>query len=174
MRPAQTILRPLYRRIFSGAALYFSKATAGGPGRNGFVTSWGSDAPLELKMIIPRNSGSKGHGQNPEQLFAMGYACASSAPCASPPPARTRGSSQRPRSHPTRPGLNGFALRVELNVEGCSDDTIIAEAHEVSRQRIAKAYAVYRQARHADTRFVQFCPYSCALREGAEVTITKN
>lgn len=53
---------------------YFSKATAEGPGRNGIVRSFG-DSPLDLKISIPRTSGGKGDGQNPEQLFAMGYAC---------------------------------------------------------------------------------------------------
>ena len=56
---------------------YFSKATAEGPGRNGLVKSNG-DSPLELRMSIPRTAGGKGDGQNPEQLFAMGYACESS------------------------------------------------------------------------------------------------
>ena len=56
---------------------YFSKATAEGPGRNGLVKSNG-DSPLELKMSMPRAAGGKGDGQNPEQLFAMGYACESS------------------------------------------------------------------------------------------------
>ena len=53
---------------------YFSKATAEGPGRNGIVKSFG-DSPLELKMAMPKAAGGKGDGQNPEQLFAMGYAC---------------------------------------------------------------------------------------------------
>lgn len=33
--------------------------------------------------------------------------------------------------HPEDPNIDGFGLRVELLVEGCDDDSIIAAAHEV-------------------------------------------
>jgi len=33
------------------------------------------DVPLSLKLATPKSIGGKGDGQNPEQLFAMGYAC---------------------------------------------------------------------------------------------------
>ena len=45
---------------------------AEGAGRNGTVKSFG-DAPLDLKLAMPKVAGGKGDGQNPEQLFAMGY-----------------------------------------------------------------------------------------------------
>ncbi len=32
------------------------------------------DCGLELRLAMPRSLGGKGDGQNPEQLFAMGYA----------------------------------------------------------------------------------------------------
>ncbi|KAI1795611.1 OsmC-domain-containing protein [Ganoderma leucocontextum] len=179
MRPTQAILRPFTRRVLPVAGIrylsvnikppaiqngstldlkdhvYFSKATAGGAGRNGFVRSWG-DSPLELKMSMPRNAGGKGDGQNPEQLFAMGYAsCFLGALQLTAARANKKELAENATvtahvflGHPKEPDLEGFALRVELCVEGCPDDTIIAEAHE-------------------------FCPYSRALRESTEVTITK-
>lgn len=33
------------------------------------------DVPLDLKLSMPKIAGGKGDGQNPEQLFAMGYSC---------------------------------------------------------------------------------------------------
>ena len=58
---------------------YVSNATAIGEGRNGTVKSDG-DVPLSLKLSTPKSIGGKGDGQNPEQLFAMGYACKSPFP----------------------------------------------------------------------------------------------
>ena len=56
----------------------FAEALAEGAGRNGSVKSLGSaEAPLSLKLSTPKTLGGAGDGQNPEQLFAMGYACKS-------------------------------------------------------------------------------------------------
>lgn len=52
---------------------YTAHATARGQGRNGEVKS-NDDVGLELRLAMPRSLGGKGDGQNPEQLFAMGYA----------------------------------------------------------------------------------------------------
>lgn len=53
---------------------YTAHATASGQGRNGVVRS--SDGPgLELRLALPKALGGNEDGQNPEQLFAMGYAC---------------------------------------------------------------------------------------------------
>ena len=49
---------------------YTATATATGEGRNGTVSSNG----LDLKLATPKELGGNGNGQNPEQLFAMGYA----------------------------------------------------------------------------------------------------
>ena len=72
--------------------------------------------------------------------------------------------------HPTDPNLDGFGLRAEINVDGCPDDAIIAEAHEVCPPFNVE-YATY----DADYPVItaQFCPYSRALKHGAEVTVTK-
>lgn len=58
---------------------YTAQAVAEGAGRNGHVKSVGdAEAPLDLKLSTPKSLGGSGDGQNPEQLFALGYACASS------------------------------------------------------------------------------------------------
>ncbi|KAH9858464.1 OsmC-like protein [Lenzites betulinus] len=179
MYPSQAILRPLSHRILTGAGVrytagslnpatvqkrsiltlkdhvYFSKATAEGAGRNGVVKSNG-DSPLELKMAMPKAAGGKGDGQNPEQLFAMGYsACFLGALQLAAARANKKELAESAKvtanvflGHPSEPDIDGFGLRVEINVEGCNDDAIISAAHE-------------------------FCPYSRMLEHGAEVTIAK-
>lgn len=52
-------------------AQYTAHATATGAGRNGEVTS----NDLTLKLASPAELGGTTKGENPEQLFAMGYAC---------------------------------------------------------------------------------------------------
>ena len=107
-------------------------------------------------MSMPRAAGGKGDGQNPEPLFAMGYAsCFLGALQLAAARANKKELAEDAKvavnvflGHPQNPDIDGFGLRVEVNVEGCPDDAVIAEAHE-------------------------FCPYSRALRHGAEVTVTK-
>ncbi|EIW63212.1 OsmC-like protein [Trametes versicolor FP-101664 SS1] len=178
MHPTQAVFRPLSHRVLTGAGVryarslqpgavhkrsiltlkdhvYFSKATAEGPGRNGTVKSNG-DAPLELRMAMPKVTGGKGDGQNPEQLFAMGYSsCFLGALQLAAARANKMEIAENAKvtanvflGHPSEPDIDGFGLRVEINVEGCNDDAVIAAAHD-------------------------FCPYSRALRHGAEVTVAK-
>jgi len=52
--------------------LYTAKATSTGDGRNGHVVS--SDQRIDLDLAAPPEMGGSGHGTNPEQLFAAGYA----------------------------------------------------------------------------------------------------
>ena len=57
---------------------YTAKAVAEGAGRNGTVKLVDEPkAPLTLKLAMPPALGGSGEGQNPEQLFALGYACTS-------------------------------------------------------------------------------------------------
>ncbi|KAI0074390.1 OsmC-like protein [Panus rudis PR-1116 ss-1] len=176
MYPSQVLLRPLTARVMKGAAgrytrfpnpqharglltlkdhVYFAKATAEGAGRNGIVKSNG-DSPLELKMSTPKAAGGKGEGQNPEQLFAMGYSsCFLGALQLAASRANKKELAEKAKvhtsvflGHPEDANLDGFGLRVEITVEGCDDDAIIAAAHE-------------------------FCPYSRALKHGIDVKIVK-
>jgi hypothetical protein len=48
---------------------YTATATAQGAGRNGTVSANG----LQLNLALPKELGGSGKGENPEQLFAMGY-----------------------------------------------------------------------------------------------------
>ncbi|KAI0916428.1 hypothetical protein AcW1_008841 [Taiwanofungus camphoratus] len=176
MIPPQALLRPLTARAMAGTAaklvrnpnapiargiltlkdhVYFSKATAEGSGRNGVSRCYG-DSPLELKMSVPQPMGGKGVGQNPEQLFAMGYAsCFLGSLQLMAARAGKKDIAQNAKihthvflGHPKDPDMEGFGLRVELTVEGCDDDAIIASAHD-------------------------FCAYSRALKHGVEVTVNK-
>ncbi|OCH92454.1 OsmC-like protein [Obba rivulosa] len=176
MYPTQACLRPFIRHVMAGAAgryvrapnlqhrrglitlkdhIFFSKATAEGAGRNGKVKSFG-DAPLELKLAMPKAAGGKGDGQNPEQLFAMGYSgCFLGALQLAAARAGKKELAENAKvhatvflGHPKDPDMEGFGLRVEIGVEGCDDDAIIAAAHE-------------------------FCPYSRALTRGVEVDVKK-
>ncbi|KAH9948921.1 OsmC-domain-containing protein [Amylocystis lapponica] len=175
MRAAQILRQPLTRRVMTGVAVraanptavhgrgmltvkdhvYFSKATAEGAGRYGTVKSNG-DAPLELKMDMPKVAGGKGEGQNPEQLFAMGYAsCFLGALQLAAARANKKELAEQAKvnamvflGHFLDPNVDGFGLRVDIEVENCPDDAIIGAAHE-------------------------FCPYSRALKHGVDVTVTK-
>jgi len=176
MHPTQAALRPLTGRVMAGIAarrarnpitprargiltlkdhIYFAKSTAEGSGRNGTAKSNG-DAPLELKMSMPKVAGGKGDGQNPEQLFGMGYAsCFLGSLQLMAARANKKHLAENAKvhtnvflGHPTDPDMEGFGLRVELTVEGCDDDEIIAKAHE-------------------------FCAYSRALKHGVEVSVNK-
>lgn len=125
---------------------YTAHATATGAGRNGEVSSGG----LDLKLASP---GSSRAGQNPEQLFAMGYAgCLLGAIQFV---AGGLGKSEMAKkavvhtsvSLGDAEGLGGFGIAVDIKVEGVDDELL--------------------QAGHA------FCPYSRALKHGAVVNISK-
>lgn len=133
--------------------LYTAEALATGAGRNGHVRT--TDGRIDLDLAMPVSMGGSGHGANPEELFASGYAaCFHSALLAV---ARTQNvqlvdSSVGGRVHIGPNGLGGYELAVELEV------TIPEMPHEEA-QKLADA---------AHER----CPYSNATRGNIEVTIT--
>ena len=127
---------------------YTAHATAKGAGRSGEVES----GSLELDLATPKELGGTGKGQNPEQLFAMGYAaCLLGAIQAV---ARTQGKTDMAKNAvvhasvklgtPTE--LKGFGLGVDIKVEGI-DEELLKAGHE-------------------------FCPYSRMLKYGGEVTVS--
>ncbi|EIN10539.1 OsmC-domain-containing protein [Punctularia strigosozonata HHB-11173 SS5] len=137
--------------------LYTAKATATGAGRNGTVKSEDNgEAPLSLKLSTPKPMGGQGDGQNPEQLFAMGYAsCFLGALQLTAKNAGKADIAANAKIHtsvsigpPEQPPLPGFGLRVTIEVEGVDDDKIIGDTHE-------------------------FCPYSRLIKHGAQVTVKK-
>ncbi|KAF9050419.1 organic hydroperoxide resistance protein [Panaeolus papilionaceus] len=127
---------------------YTAQATATGAGRNGTTSSNG----LELNLALPKELGGSGNGQNPEQLFAMGYsACFLGALQAV---AKKMGKEEMAKKAVVHTSVSigepngqpGFGLSVDIKVEGIDEELL--------------------QAGHA------FCPYSRALNQGVEVKVS--
>ncbi len=135
-------------------ALYTAHATAVA-GRNG--RAYSDDGVLDLTLSIPKAMGGPGgEGTNPEQIFAAGYAaCFHSALLfiAGQQKKNTTGSKvDAAVGIGPREGAKGFALDVALavTVPGLAQaeaEALVAEAHQV-------------------------CPYSNALRNNVDVTLT--
>ena len=144
-------------------------------GRNGIVaTNDADDQPAEIKMCHPRSMGGRGLGHNPEQLFAAAYAASFAS--ALQHVASLQGKVDAVRDVKTHAAVvlghpsdrKGFAIEVDLTVEGCQDDELIAAAHEVRHIPIR---AVVRKLIHANHKG---CAYSRLLRRSGHVRIMKN
>ncbi|KAF8149440.1 organic hydroperoxide resistance protein [Crassisporium funariophilum] len=127
---------------------YTAQATASGAGRNGNVESNG----LKLDLSLPKELGGSGKGQNPEQLFAMGYSgCFLGALQAV---AKTMGKEEMAKNAVVHASVHlgspndrkGFGISVDIKVEGI-DEELLKAGHE-------------------------FCPYSRALGHGAVVNVS--
>ncbi|KAL0565518.1 hypothetical protein V5O48_016503, partial [Marasmius crinis-equi] len=121
---------------------------ASGAGRNGTVSSNG----LEFKLASPKEMGGSGNGENPEQLFAMGYAsCFLGALQAVAPKYGKKEIAQNAKVH-TSVSIGevnekpGFGLEVNIKVEGI-DEELLKATHE-------------------------FCPYSRLATEGAVINVS--
>ncbi|OSX66051.1 hypothetical protein POSPLADRAFT_1131524 [Postia placenta MAD-698-R-SB12] len=131
---------------------YTAHATARGLGRNGQVKS-DDDHGLDLRLAMPRSLGGKGDGQNPEMLFAMGYAsCFLSAMQLVAGKLGKSGMAKNAvvhaQVHVGEPkDKEGFGLEVDIKVENADEDLIRA-GHEA-------------------------CPYSRALKHGIVVNVSK-
>jgi len=132
---------------------YTAHAIASGQGRNGEVVSNGTDAaPLELKLTSPKSLGGPGTGQNPEQLFAMGYAsCFLGALQYLASNSGKKDAVSAAKVHTfvhfgESKDTPGFGIAVDIEVEGVAEAGLIQEAHA-------------------------FCPYSRAMSQGVEVTV---
>lgn len=133
-------------------ALYTTEALATGEGRNGYVRT--SDGTFEANLAVPKEMGGSGKGNNPEQLFAAGYAaCFHSAlqMIARTQKKNIEGSSVGAKVSIGKQG-EGFGLAVELEV-------VIPEMDASEAQELA-------DAAH------QVCPYSNATRNNIPVTVT--
>ncbi|KAF9501640.1 OsmC-domain-containing protein [Pleurotus eryngii] len=125
---------------------YTAVGIASGAGRNGQTECNG----LKLQLATPKELGGTGQGENPEQLFAMGYsACFLGALQAVAARAGQKdkivNAVVNAKVHLGEPeGLGGFGIGVELEVSGAPKDLVDA-AHE-------------------------FCPYSRSLKYGVDVT----
>ncbi|QNV37528.1 organic hydroperoxide resistance protein [Rothia terrae] len=133
-------------------AIYTTEALATGAGRDGSVRT--ADGSFEANLAIPTEMGGSGKGNNPEQLFAAGYAaCFHSAlqMVARSQKKNIEGSSVGAKVSIGKEG-EGFGLAVELEV-------IIPEMAHDEAQTLA-------DAAH------QVCPYSNATRGNIPVTVT--
>ena len=134
-------------------AVYSTTATATG-GRDG--TARTNDGSLEVTLGVPKEMGGAGKGNNPEQLFAAGYAAcfigamkfvASQGKHAKVPADATVAATVG--IGPRQP--KGFGLEVKLDVtlpdvDRAEAEALVAEAHEV-------------------------CPYSNATRGNIDVVL---
>jgi len=133
--------------------VYTAYATAKGAGRNGMVRS-DDDTSLELKLASPKAMSGQGDGNNPEQLFAMGYAsCFLGALQAV---AGKMGKAEMANNAVVHTEVHigqasemkGYGLQVSIKVEGVPDDELIKAGHEA-------------------------CPYSRALQHGVVINVSK-
>jgi Ohr subfamily peroxiredoxin len=133
-------------------ALYSTTGISSGDGRDGRAAL--ADGSLELTMAPPKETGAKGDGTNPEQLFALGYAaCFHSAlkVAGGRLDKKVAGSTVKATVTLGR-DESGYSLAVELSasVPGLGED----EVHELL------------EAAH------EICPYSKATRGNIPVTLT--
>ena len=135
--------------------VYTAEATATGGGRDGKSAT--SDGALAVTLAVPKEMGGSGAGNNPEQLFAVGYAAcylgamrfaASSEKLGTVPPEATVTASVGigPRAE------GGFGIQVALAVSLPGLDRAVAE-------KIAE-------------RGHFICPYSNAIKGNVAVTTT--
>jgi len=135
--------------------VYSTEATASGGGRDGKSAT--KDGALAVTLAVPKEMGGTGAGNNPEQLFAVGYAAcylgamrfaASSEKLGTVPADATVTSTVGigPRAD------GGFGLQVALHVSMPGVDRAVAE-------KIAE-------------RGHFICPYSNATKGNIEVTTT--
>jgi len=128
---------------------YTAHATAKGQGRNGEVKSNG----LKLNLATPKELGGTGKGENPEQLFAMGYASCLLGAIQMMGSRMGKADAVKNAVVHTHVhigeanNLGGFGLAVDIKVEGVPEDVL--------------------EAGH------QACPYSRALKHGVVVNVSK-
>lgn len=136
--------------------VYTTHATANG-GRDGEART--DDGALSVKLAVPKEMGGNGGGNNPEQLFAAGYAAcflgamkfvASQDPSMPKPGPDTKIHSAV--SIGPRDDKQGFGLEVELKVEMPGVDKAQAQA------LMDKAHVV--------------CPYSHAVKNSIPVKLS--
>ncbi|KAG9091880.1 Vacuolar protein-sorting-associated protein 28 [Ceratobasidium sp. 370] len=122
-------------------------ATASGAGRNGKTEL--DDGSISVNLATPKEMGGSGDGQNPEQLFALGYSSCF---------------------------LGALQLVAKNKNVKLSDDVKIKAAVSIGEASGGFGIGVEITAIGADAALVQeahtVCPYSRILAEGAEVKLT--
>lgn len=132
--------------------LYQTEATATG-GRDGHART--SDGTLNVWLGMPRELGGNGFGNNPEQLFAAGYAA-----CFLSAMKNVARSGEHPRVPDNAtvtaqvgvgPNEQGFGLAIALRIALPGVERAAAEALVIAAHRV--------------------CPYSNAVRGNVEVAL---
>ncbi|MDO8984002.1 organic hydroperoxide resistance protein [Cypionkella sp.] len=135
--------------------VYSTEATATGGGRDGKSAT--KDGALAVTLAVPKEMGGTGAGNNPEQLFAVGYAAcylgamrfaASSEKLGTVPDTATVTSTVGigPRAE------GGFGIQVALAVSMPGVD------HETAQKIVDRGHFI--------------CPYSNAIKGNVDVTTT--
>ena len=131
---------------------YWTEAQATGGGRNGMART--TDGGLAFVMTSPKELGGSGHGHNPEELFATGYAACYLGAMRFAAGAEKLGTVPDDASVTAQVGIGGrsdggFGLKVKLTVKLPGLDRAVAE-------KIAE-------------RGHFICPYSNATKGNIEV-----
>ncbi|HLW95035.1 MAG TPA: organic hydroperoxide resistance protein [Solirubrobacteraceae bacterium] len=132
--------------------LYSTTGISSGDGRDGRAAL--ADGSLELTMAPPAETGGKGGGSNPEQLFALGYAaCLHSALKVSGGRLEKKVAGSTVKATVTiGRDESGYSLAVELSA------AVPGLAEEEVRELLEAAHEI--------------CPYSKATRGNILVTLT--
>lgn len=135
--------------------VYSTEATATGGGREG--TSATTDGALAVTLAVPKEMGGTGAGNNPEQLFAVGYAACYLGAMRFAASSEKLGTVPADASVTATVGIGpraegGFGIQVALAVSLPGVDRAVAE-------KIAE-------------RGHFICPYSNATQGNIEVTTT--
>lgn len=137
--------------------VYTTSATATGGGREG--DSGTDDGSLQVKLAVPKEMGGDGNGNNPEQLFATGYAACFlgamkfAASQNKDGPQVPAGSTVQSVVGIGPREAGGFGIQVELKV---SLPGLPREQAEML----------------ADKAHNQVCPYSNAIRDNVQVKLS--
>jgi Ohr subfamily peroxiredoxin len=142
--------------IKTSRVLYTAEATVTGGRANGHGRT--SDGVLDVQLRRPKEMGGEGHGTNPEQLFAVGYAaCFESA----------IGTVGR-REHIE---VGEVSIRSRVSLLPAEDRTYtLAVELDVTLPLIQDPERAARIVAAAH----RVCPYSNATRGNIEVTLTAN
>jgi lipoyl-dependent peroxiredoxin len=136
----------------SAKVVYATSAVAVG-GRDGITGT--ADGKFEVKLARPKEFGGKGDGNNPEQLFASGYAASFLSSM------EFLASQGGPKLPPNAEVM--VTVRLGLRSEGCLG---LEVALDVALPGLARA-----EAETLIEKAHQTCPYSNALRDNIAVRL---
>lgn len=136
--------------------VYTTKATATG-GRDGKTAT--DDGSLSVKLAVPKEMGGNGDGNNPEQLFATGYAACflgamkfiASQDKSGPQVPDSATVHSTVGIGPREGGGFGVAVELEISLPGLPHDQAEMLAHKAHEE---------------------VCPYSHATRNNVDVKLT--